>query len=160
MTVQTASTRLAGEALKKFHEVGTGLIAGKIASKVGPAIGATATQFIEPVSQLAGSAAIAGAENVLDPLFKKKKAEGPEFARQSYVPGTLPLTNEQAGYLYLDQMKLQNQLALLQARQNASIPTQAAGVYGAVTPPIAPEMGGLGGQYGDFLSGLSATTVY
>ena len=160
MSAQTASTRLAGEALRKFHEVGSGLISSKIAERIGPTLGATATQFIEPASQLAGSAAIAGAESVLDPLFQKKKTEAQEYARQAYVPGTVPLTNEQAGYLYLDQIKTQNQLALLQARQTASVPTRMAPMYGAVSQSVAPEINPIGDPYGGLMGALNTTYTY
>jgi len=118
-TVSTAS-RLAGEAMKEFHGIGSQILGEKVVSALGGRLGDTASKFIGPTVQLGGSALVAGAENILSPITNKRLGDNPEFARQMYRPGTLPLTNEQAGYLYLDQMKLQNQMALLQARQELS----------------------------------------
>lgn len=119
--------RLAGEALKSFHEVGSGLLGEKVAQSVGGKIGETASKFIAPATQLASSGLVVGAENILKPVLTAKKEDEASFAKQRYAPGTLPLTNEQAGQLYLDQMRLQNQLALLQQRQMMSGNTQMGG---------------------------------
>jgi len=50
------------------------------------------------------------------------QARQPAFATQQYIPGVSPLTNEQAGALYLEQVRMQNQMQLIQARQMASSP--------------------------------------
>jgi len=120
MSTLSTGARLAGEAMKEFHGVGSQILGEKVVSALGGKLGETASKFIGPTVQLGGSALVAGAENILSPITNKRINESPEFARQMYRPGTLPLTNEQAGYLYLDQMKLQNQMALLQARQELS----------------------------------------
>lgn len=112
--------RLAGEALKSFHEVGSGILGEKVAGAVGGKLGETASKFIAPVTQLASSGLVAGAENILQPVLNPPKKDKSTFHQQQYMPGTLPFTNEQAGQWYLDQMRLQNQLALLQARQSAA----------------------------------------
>jgi len=120
MSTLSTGARLAGEAMKEFHGVGSQILGEKVVSALGGKLGETASKFVGPTVQLGGSALVAGAENILSPITNKRINESPEFARQMYRPGTLPLTNEQAGYLYLDQMKLQNQMALLQARQELS----------------------------------------
>lgn len=43
----------------------------------------------------------------------------PLYSQQPFVPGTLPLTNAQASEAMLEQMKLQHQLQVIQARQSA-----------------------------------------
>lgn len=44
------------------------------------------------------------------------------FATQQYVPGTLPMTNEQMGDYYLNQQRYIQQMQLIQARQTAGQP--------------------------------------
>lgn len=134
--------RLAGEALKSFHEVGSGLLGEKLAQTVGGKLGETAGKFIAPTTQLAASGLVAGAENILQPVLNTAKQDKSTFHQQQYVPGTLSLTNEQAGQLYLDQMRLQNQLALLQQRQTMSS-----------NMPLGPDQYGgnaLGGSVGGY----------
>jgi hypothetical protein len=46
-------------------------------------------------------------------------ARHPLYSQQPFVPGTLPLTNAQASEAMLEQMKLQHQLQVIQARQSA-----------------------------------------
>lgn len=118
MSLAGTGARMAGKALEAYHNVGTSVIGEKLASALGSNLGSTTRKLIEPTAQLAGAGLVAGAETVLSPLLNKGKDKSQDYGRQRYVPGTVPLTNEQAGYLYLDQMKLQNQLALLQARQS------------------------------------------
>jgi len=130
MIAAGTGAKLASEAFKSFHDVGTRMAGEKLSTALGTKLGGSAAQFISPTAQLVGAGLVAGAENVLSPLLTKEKAQTADYGRQPFVPGTLPLTNEQAGYLYLDQMKLQNQLALLQARQNLT-----GGGGGAVAAP-------------------------
>lgn len=77
---------------------------------------------------------------IINQLAKGVKQELQPFTNQQYVPGSLPMTNYQAGESFLsqqrfqqelalmraqqysDQLKYQNQLGILQARQNASSP--------------------------------------
>ena len=130
MIAAGTGAKLASEAFKSFHDVGTRMAGEKLGAALGTKLGESASQFISPTAQLVGAGLVAGAENVLSPLLTRGQPKTADYARQPFVPGTLPLTNEQAGYLYLDQMKLQNQLALLQARQNLT-----GGGGGAVAAP-------------------------
>jgi len=112
MAGRPESQRLAGQAMDTFFNYLSG---EALEALLTPKLGSVGAKLAVPAAQLAASAGIKAAEGVLD------KPKETEFTRQAYVPGTLPLTNEQAGYLYLDQMKYQNQLRLLQARENARI---------------------------------------
>lgn len=156
MAALSTGARLAGEAMKSFHGVGSELLADKIAR--GLNLGETASKFIKPAAELTGSAAVIGAEKLAPSLFNRPAS--PEYARQAYQPGTMPLTNEQAGYLYLDQMKTQNQLAVLQARQSASVPTRMAPMMGAASQVIAPEMNVMGDPYGGMMGAINTTYSY
>jgi len=124
----TVGSRLAGEALKSFHTVGTGLLGKKIAEKAVPVIGETASKFLSPAAELAASGAVLGAENLLGLTGSTQQSNyrvpigSASFASQPYAPGMSPLTNEQAGALYLEQVRMQNQMQLIQARQMASSP--------------------------------------
>lgn len=124
----SVGTRLAGEALKSFHTVGTGLLGEKIAEKAIPVIGATASKFLAPAAELTASGAVMGAENLLGLTGGQQQSNykvpvgSTNFSTQQYIPGISPLTNEQAGALYLEQVRLQNQMQLIQARQTASSP--------------------------------------
>jgi hypothetical protein len=117
MALAGTGARMAGKALEAYHNVGTSVLGEKLASALGSKLGGTASRLIEPTAQLVGAGLVSGAETVLSPVLDRGSDKKADYARQQYVPGTMPMTNEQAGYLYLDQMKLQNQLALLQARQ-------------------------------------------
>jgi hypothetical protein len=109
MAGKPESQRKAGDALDAFFDLGGEALQVALTPKLGKMGAALAV----PAAQLLTSGGLRAAEQALG---QPKEAE---FTRQAYVPGTLPLTNEQAGYLYLDQMKYQNQLRLLQARENA-----------------------------------------
>jgi hypothetical protein len=54
------------------------------------------------------------------PAASVREYRPPAYASSAYVPGRLPLTNEQAGEMLLDQQRFQHQMQLIQARQNAS----------------------------------------
>lgn len=106
---------------------------GKIVTKLGPENIAKAAGVVVPAAT-AGGITLAGAN-----LINKLPSNQP-FTNQQYVPGSLPMTNYQAGESFLsqqrfqqelalmraqqysDQLKYQNQLGILQARQNASSP--------------------------------------
>jgi hypothetical protein len=157
MTLFGTGARLAGDALKAYHGVGSEIVGEKLASTFGSKIGETASRFLTPTVQLGGSALIAGAENVLSPILEKDRNKTADFARQPYQLGTLPLTNEQAGYLYLDQMKLQNQLALLQARQELSSSTSNSMPMGySSNMPVTPQINPLGSLH----QALNTTYTY
>ena len=74
---------------------------------------------IAPVA-LAGTA-LAGYNLLSSPPQKEvsvRPQRQPAFASSAYMPGSLPMTNEQAGEALLDQQRFQHQLQLIQARQN------------------------------------------
>ena len=149
MSVATAaSTRIAGKALGDFLNVATlAAQAGALAQGIkGPTYdakgnvvdqGSRRYQLIEPGVNLAGSAAIRAGESLL-----ANKMKPVDYARQPYQAGTIPLTNEQAGYLYLEQEKQKNALALLQARENARVPNNqpisSIGMDTSATVAIGP----------------------
>jgi len=58
------------------------------------------------------------------------------FATQQYIPGTMSMTNEQAGDYYLNQQRYLQQLNLIEARQRASQP-QSPSSYGRVSDAIS-----------------------
>lgn len=157
MTLAGTGARLAGEALKSYHGVGAEVVGEKLAAALGNRLSGTAMRFVGPTVQLGGSALVAGAENILSPVLDKDKTKTADFARQPYQPGTLPLTNEQAGYLYLDQMKLQNQMALLQARQELSAAPGLTEAHGRmpVSSPV-PQ----GNPYAGLNQVINATYTY
>lgn len=143
-----ASTRIAGKALGDFLNVATlAAQAGAMAQGLrGPTLdekgkvtdaGSTRYRLIEPGIHLAGSGLIRAGESLMPD--KKKPVD---YARQPYQPGTIPLTNEQAGYLYLEQEKQKNQMALLQARENARVannqPISSIGMDTSATMAIDP----------------------
>ena len=134
MAAQAASTRIAGEALEKFFGLGSKAVAGKLG------LAGTALTLAEPAAQLVGAAGLRVGEALAAPSTEKKK-EAQDFTRQPYTPGTLPLTNEQAGYAYLNEMKYQQQMQLLMARQNASSPYTQPENFAALDPmSVANQM--------------------
>lgn len=158
MAALSTGARMAGKALEEFHDIASSLVGEKVVSALGSKIPEKAAKFVSPATKLASSAALTGAESLAPSLFGRSAS--PEYARQPYRPGTMPLTNEQAGYLYLDQMKTQNQLAVLQARQSASVPTRMAPMFGAVSPAVAPEMNVMGDPYGSLMGAINTTYSY
>lgn len=52
------------------------------------------------------------------------------FATQQYIPGTLPMTNEQMGDALLNQQRYMQQMQLIQARNMASQPQAQVGIPG------------------------------
>jgi hypothetical protein len=137
-------SRLAGKALGDFLKSATGAVSGAAQSATanylmgqrgaGGLIGKFA-EYPETVSKIAGAAApLAAAGTVLAGqklLFgapsgqqqvptAAKEYRPPAYASSAYVPGRLPLTNEQAGEMLLDQQRFQHQMQLIQARQLAA----------------------------------------
>jgi hypothetical protein len=139
-------SRLAGKALGDFLKSATTAISGAAAAKTadylmgqrgaGGLIGKLA-EYPETVSKVAGAAAplaaagtvLAGqrllfgapADNRQASTATVREYRPPAYASSAYVPGRLPLTNEQAGEMLLDQQRFQHQMQLIQARQNASL---------------------------------------
>lgn len=93
--------------------------------------------------QVAGGLAIAGgglgSYKLLSELSRSadtSMAKTAPFATQQYMPGTLSMTNEQAGDYFLNQQRYMHQLNLIAARQRASQP-QAASNYGDSSDAIS-----------------------
>jgi hypothetical protein len=132
MAGKPESQRKAGEALDTFFKVGGDALQVALT----PRLGKLGAAFAVPAAQLAASAGIRAGEEIAG------KPKETDFTRQAYVPGTVPLTNEQAGYMYLDQMKYRNQMALLQARENARVannqPISSIGMDTSATMAIDP----------------------
>ena len=132
MAGKPESQRKAGEALDTFFKLGGEAIQVALT----PRLGKMGAALAVPAAQLAASAGIRAGEEIVG------KPKETDFTRQPYVPGTLPLTNEQAGYLYLDQMKYQHQMQLLQAREQARTavnqPALGMGINTSATMAIDP----------------------
>ena len=137
--------RFAGKALNDFLKVAMGAVeaaaqqktlnylAGKADYADAPGlIGKLAGKLAanpEQVAKLVGAAApLAAVGSVVGAgLLGQRMIQGqpmastrqPLYSQQPFVPGTLPLTNAQASEAMLDQMKLQHQLQVIQARQSA-----------------------------------------
>jgi len=66
-----------------------------------------------------------------------QSARAVPFSTQQYVPGTLPMTNEQMGDYYLNEQRYLQQLALIDARQSASQyqrgPAQSSSISDAIS---------------------------
>lgn len=137
-------SRLAGKALGDFLKSATGALSGAAQTATanylmgqrgaGGLIGKLAA-YPETVSKVAGAAApLAAAGAVMagqklifgSPTEQQQVATAakeyrpPAYASSAYVPGRLPLTNEQAGEMLLDQQRFQHQMQLIQARQAAA----------------------------------------
>lgn len=142
--VASVSSRFAGKVLNDFLKSLSGAVSSSTQSAVYNYLknkeGATglvglAVKHAEPVSKVVGGAAplaaiplVSAGQNL---LFSNQGAETPTsaargnyrppaYASSAYIPGRLPLTNEQAGEMLLDQQRFQHQMQLIQARQNAS----------------------------------------
>jgi hypothetical protein len=133
--------RFAGKALNDFLKVAMGAVGAAAQQKTlnylsGKANYADAPGLIgklaanpEQVAKLVGAAApLAAVGSVVGAgLLGQRMIQGqpmastrqPLYSQQPFVPGTLPLTNAQASEAMLDQMKLQHQLQVIQARQSA-----------------------------------------
>jgi hypothetical protein len=139
--------RFAGKALNDFLRVAMGAVGSAAQQKTlgyltGKADYADAPGLLgklasnpERVAGLVGSAAplaaaggIAGAGLLGQRLLQNQSggygqqtlsARHPLYSQQPFVPGTLPFTNAQASEAMLEQMKLQHQLQVMQARQTA-----------------------------------------
>lgn len=123
MAAVPISTRMAMASLQDIQKLLSGVATEAIGGRISPIIGETATKFVGPAVGLAAAGLTAGAERLLKPSTQSSSSRSNvSFAHQAYSPGTLPLTNEQAGDLYLQQVRMQNQLALLRARQEAASP--------------------------------------
>ena len=103
---------------------------GKFVNKVGAKNIANLVGAVAPVATVGGTILGAGiVQQVLGGGGGKEQlriaGEGlpgqrqPLYSQQPFVPGTLPLTNAQASEAMLEQMKLQHQLQVIQARQAA-----------------------------------------
>lgn len=136
-------SRLAGKALGDFLKSATGALSGAAQTATadylmaqrgaGGLIGKLA-KYPGTVSKIAGAAApLAAAGTVMagqkllfgspdnnrQAVTPIREYRPPAYASSAYVPGRLPLTNEQAGEMLLDQQRFQHQMQLIQARQNA-----------------------------------------
>mgnify|MGYP006268634515 CR=1 FL=1 len=135
MAVTPASTRMAMASIQDIQKLLSGMATKSIGEKVSPMIGEAATQFVGPAVGLAAAGLTAGAERLMRPAMQSSSRSNVSFAHQAYSQGPLPLTNEQAGDLYLQQVRMQNQLALIRARQEAAspqfprIPTSSEGIF-------------------------------
>lgn len=137
-------SRLAGKALGDFFKVGMGAVSsaaqqktlGYLASKANyadaPGILGAIASHPGTVSNLVGAAApiavagsLAGIGLAGQRLLGGGQGQAVDtqrqalYSQQPFVPGTLPFTNSQASELMLDQMKMQHQLQVIQARQSA-----------------------------------------
>ena len=97
---------------------------GKIVTKLGPAniaklAGATAPLALAAPA-MAGYNLLAG-QGQQAAGAAPKSYRPPAFASSAYIPGSLPMTNEQMGEAMLDQQRFQHQLQLIQARQDVSM---------------------------------------
>jgi hypothetical protein len=139
--------RFAGKALNDFLKVAMGAVgsaaqqktlgylAGKADYADAPGLLGKLAANPERVASLVGAAAplaaaggIAGAGLLGQRMLQgppngygqqMMSARHPLYSQQPFVPGTLPLTNAQASEAMLEQMKLQHQLQVIQARQTA-----------------------------------------
>jgi hypothetical protein len=139
--------RFAGKALNDFLKVAMGAVgsaaqqktlgylAGKADYADAPGLLGKLAANPERVAGLVGAAAplaavggIAGAGLLGQRMLQgpsggygqqMMSARHPLYSQQPFVPGTLPLTNAQASEAMLEQMKLQHQLQVIQARQTA-----------------------------------------
>jgi hypothetical protein len=139
--------RFAGKALNDFLKVAMGAVgsaaqqktlgylAGKADYADAPGLLGKMAANPERVASLVGAAApLAAAGGIAGAgLLGQRMLQGPAggyeqsmvstrhplYSQQPFVPGTLPLTNAQASEAMLEQMKLQHQLQVIQARQSA-----------------------------------------
>jgi hypothetical protein len=142
--------RFAGKALNDFLKVAMGAVgsaaqqktldylAGKADYADAPGLLGKLAANPERVAGLVGAAApLAAAGGIAGAgLLGQRMLQGPPggydqqimterhplYSQQPFVPGTVPFTNAQASEVMLEQMKLQNQLQVIQARQSASQP--------------------------------------
>ena len=136
--------RFAGKALNDFLKVAMdavgsaaqqktlGYLAGKADYADAPGLLGKLAANPEQVAKLVGAAAplavtgsVVGAGLLGQRMFQEQPmapTRQPLYSQQPFIPGTIPLTNAQASEAMLDQMKLQHQLQVLQARQSASQP--------------------------------------
>jgi hypothetical protein len=137
--------RFAGKTLNDFLKVAMdavgsaaqqktlGYLAGKADYADAPGLLGKLAANPEQVAKLVGSAApLAAVGSVVGAgLLGQRMLQGPTsgytqsmmptrhplYSQQPFIPGTLPLTNAQASEAMLEQMKLQHQLQVIQARQ-------------------------------------------
>jgi len=128
---QAVLDKLVGMYVTPKEAANTGI--GKAVTKLGP-------ENIAKAAGVAAQAGTAGGITFAGANLINRLPNNQPFTNQQYVPGSLPMTNYQAGESFLsqqrfqqelalmraqqysDQLKYQNQLGILQARQNASNP--------------------------------------
>lgn len=138
------TSRFAGKALGDFLSTVGGMVSEPVEQAIlnkmrggnlfGPAVAGENTKIAQAVAKLGGAAAplaVAGTAmagyNLLAGQGQQaagaapKSYRPPAFASSAYIPGSLPMTNEQMGEAMLDQQRFQHQLQLIQARQDASM---------------------------------------
>ena len=135
MTVQAVATRFAGKALGDFLKLTSEVVSKPVESAVlnvmrggglsGPAASGPVRYGGGTVAKAAGTLAPAvlgyALKSGLD-LIKGGESGGSgktSFATSQYTPGRLPLTNEQAGEMLINQQRFNQQMQLIAARQAA-----------------------------------------
>lgn len=142
--VASVTSRLAGKALGDFLKSATGALSGAaqtaaanylMGQRGAGGLAGKLAEYPETVSKVAGAAApLAAAGTVMagqkllfgtpsepkQDSVSAREYRPPAYASSAYVPGRLPLTNEQAGEMLLDQQRFQHQMQLIQARQAAA----------------------------------------
>jgi len=137
--------RMAGKALIDFFKVASNTVSSAAKEKTLSAIAGmqnptgifaamaahpeTTANLVGAATPLVASGGIAAAGYLGNKLLggrnsREQVSSGAQrqalYSQQPFVPGTLPFTNAQASELMLDQMKMQHQLQVIQARQSAS----------------------------------------
>jgi hypothetical protein len=136
-------SRMAGKALMDFFKVLSGEVGGAVRNKTLSALAgmqnptglfATMAAHPETTANLVGAAApllatggitAAGylGKKALDSVTGGQNDSGQRvsFANQQYVPGTSPMTNQTMARALLAEQRMQQQLQVLQARENALV---------------------------------------
>jgi len=139
-TAEEASKAIAGIPL-----IGKALAAAPVSV---PTWQAAATHAPKAVGALTTGGTLLGGVKVLPGLINSigfgsedSSQRIPPFATSQYMPGRLPLTNEQAGEMLLNQQRFQQQMQLIQARQSASTPQMQQAEELAYSPLNASSVG-------------------